>query len=333
MATTELTLEEIGALASAALTANGASSAHADAVASTVMRAERDGSASHGLFRLPGYVASLRSGKVDGQAEPGITRLTPAVVAVDGAMGFAPLALKRGLPVLAEAAAELGVAVMRLNNIFHFAALWPEVEALAEHQLAAIACTAATPMIAPAGSTTALLGTNPIAFAWPRPGQSPLVFDMATARLARGDVMIAARDGHTLPDGTGLGPDGAPTNDPAKVLEGVQLPFGGYKGSAIALMVELLSAGLTGDCFSYQAGAIDNRDGGPPKGGELVVAFSPALLAGPGWADHSAAFFDQLEALDGVRLPGARRHRNRLDQGPRALNAELVETVRGLCTS
>ena len=272
----------------------------------------RDGSVSHGLFRVPGYVTSLRSGKVDGAAEPEILRLTPAVVSADGRMGFAPYTLEKSLPVLAKVAKDVGVAAMRIINSFHFAALWRETEELSEHNLVSIACTSYMPAVAPAGAKTAFLGTNPLSFSWPRPGRSSLTFDMATARLAKGDILIAARDGHKLPDDAGLGPDGEPTNDPNEVLKGVILPFGGYKGSAISIMVELLAAGLTGDQFSWEAKENDNGDGGPAKGGELIIALDPAVLAGEGWEKHCAEFFDKLEGLEGVRLPGARRHKNRL---------------------
>jgi len=108
------------------------------------------------------------------------------------------------------------------------------------------------------------------------------------------------------------------------------LPFGGYKGSAIALMVELLCSGLTGDHFSYEAEIHDVADGGPAKGGEFILAMSPKLIAGEGWEAHCEAFFDKLGALEGVRLPGARRHNNRTDDGPRALNSSLLEKIRAL---
>ena len=85
--------------------------------------------------------------------------------------------------------------------------------------------------------------------AWPKKNDHPVVFDMATATMAKGEVMIAARDGHMLPDGVGLGENGQPSNDPKDILKGVLLPFGGYKGSAISMMVELFAAGLTGDAF------------------------------------------------------------------------------------
>lgn len=328
--TTALTLGEIEALARETLLANGCDEANAKAIANTIVRAERDGSASHGLFRLPGYVKSMKSGKVNGAASPVIEHKLAAVLSVDGGNGYAPYTLECALPELAKAAKTTGIAVMRLYNSYHFAALWPEVEYLAEQNLVGIACTCFKPSVAPAGATKAFFGTNPLAFAWPRPDSMPVVFDMATSRLAKGDVMLAARDGHDLPDGTGLGPDGQPSNDPNEVLKGVLLPFGGYKGSAISMMVELLSAALTGDQFSYEAQAQDNNDGGPARGGELIIAISPELVAGEGWDSHANGFFDEMGALEGVRLPGARRHVNRQDEGTREVNSALIETVKGL---
>ena len=330
MTVTALTLAEIETLAKDTLLANGCDEANANAIANTIVRAERDGSASHGLFRLPGYVKSMKSGKVNGAASPVIENKLAAVVSVDGNHGYAPYTLECALPVLAKAAKTSGIAVMRLYNSFHFAALWPEVEYLAEQNLVGIACTCFKPSVAPAGAKQAFFGTNPLAFAWPRPDDTPVVFDMATSRLAKGDVMLAARDGHALPDGTGLGPDGQPTNDPNEVLKGVLLPFGGYKGSAISMMVELLSSALTGDQFSYEAQAQDNNDGGPARGGELLIAISPELVAGDGWDSHAGGFFDEMSALEGVRLPGARRHINRKDEGTRDVNSALIETIKGL---
>jgi delta1-piperideine-2-carboxylate reductase len=294
--------------------------------------AERDGSVSHGLFRLPGHVASLRSGKVNGSARPVEQRLTPAAIRLDGDRGFAPLTLEHGVPLVAAAARELGVAVLAIRNSFHFAALWPEVEAIAAEGLVGLACTVHTPMVAPFGAREAFFSTNPLAFAWPRPGREPYVFDLATGAMARGEIGVAARDGHPVPPGVGLDAQGDPTTDAAAIHDGgVILPFGGHKGSAIATMIELLAAGLVGDWFSYEAVEVDNRDGGPAIGGEFVLALSPEVLAGPGWAEHSEGFLARLGALDGVRLPGERRFANRRDTGPRAIDADLVTTLRGLC--
>ena len=324
MSTVSLDLDEIYALAHDTMISNGCDEANACALADIVTRAERDGSHSHGLFRIPGYVKALRSGKVDGKAKPSVQRKTAAVVHVDGKGCFAPIAQEVGLPVLAEVASEIGVAALSLTNIHHFAALWPETEFLADRGLVGIACTAYMPTVAPAGSKEKFFGTNPISFAWPRPGHTPVCYDMATSSMALGDLQIAARDGKTVPLGTGLDSDGNETTDPAKIAAGVLLPFGGYKGSAIALMVELLAGGLTGEQFSYEALENDNGDGGPAQGGQFILAMSPEIISGK---DTSAQTEECLTGLEGVRLPGARRHRNRLDSGPRDINEALVETI------
>ncbi len=330
MSKVTLELDEIYKLAHDVMLANGCDSDNAAALADIICRAERDGSHSHGLFRVPGYVKALRSGKVDGKAKPTVKHVTPAVIQIDGNGCFAPLAQAVSLPLLADATGKIGIAALSLVGIHHFAALWPETEYLADRGFVGLACTAYMPMVAPAGSKEALFGTNPISFAWPRPGHGPVVYDMATAAMAMGDVQIAARDGHDVPPGTGLDADGNPSTDPAAIAKGVLLPFGGYKGSAIALMVELLAAGLTGEQFSYEARATDNEDGGPPRGGEMIIGMSPDIIAGLNWQDHVEAFIQKMTSLNGVRIPGTRRHKNRLDTGPRQINAALVDTIKEL---
>ena len=328
-----LTLSEVEDLARTCLLANGCDRANADAVAATVTAAERDGAKSHGLFRMPGYIASLRSGKVNGRADPKAEVIAPAVVRVDGDGGYAPLAHERSRPPLIARAREQGLAALALVRVHHFSALWVEVEALAREGLIAFACTAYTPAVAPAGARQAFFGTNPIAFGWPGGySRPPMVFDQATAAMARGEVMIAARDGHELPPGVGLGPDGQPSQDPNEVLKGVLLPFGGYKGSAIAMMVELLCAGLIGEGFSFEAARYDNRDGGPPRGGEFMLAIDPGRFGdGDGWRGHAEEFFKELTALHGVRLPGDRRYANRARSPhdgveiPQSLHEKILE--------
>lgn len=127
----QLSLNAVFELANRCLLVNGCNMENAEAVAAVILAAERDGSSSHGLFRLPGYVASLRSGKVDGNAAPEIERLAPGVLQVDGGGGYAPLALQVGRPVLIEAAQLQGLAALALTNVHHFGALWIEVEARA----------------------------------------------------------------------------------------------------------------------------------------------------------------------------------------------------------
>jgi LDH2 family malate/lactate/ureidoglycolate dehydrogenase len=328
-----LTLDQVHTLAWQVLRTQGVSEPQARAIADTIAAAERDDCKSHGLFRLPGYVSSVRSGKVTPDAVPQVHELAPAVVQVDGQNGFAPLALQMGCAPLIEKACCHGIAALAVTRIYHFAALWPEVEMLATHGLVAFAFTAAMSYVAPAGGSKPVYGTNPMAFAWPRSGHPPLVFDQASSASARGEIQLHLRDGAPIPVGWAIDADGHPTTDAAAALAGAQLPFGGYKGAAIALMIELLAGALIGEVFSFEASALDNDDGGPPVGGELIIALDPARCAGHGDQErqraHAERLFSKVLAQEGTRLPSDRRYAARQRtprQGirvPRVLYEEL----------
>ena len=328
--TIDVNLDEIFSLAKAALIKHGANEENADAVANTVTNAERDGSISHGLFRIPGYIKALQSKKVDGSAKPEIEEVTPVILRCDAKNGFAPLAHQYGIKKLIEAAQKFGIAGLAIQRCHHFAALWPEVEQISEQGLVGLTSVSYMPGVAPSGGATALFGTNPIAFSWPRPGNNPIVFDMATASMAKGEIQIAARDGHSVPLGTGLSASGELTTDASEIDKGVLLPFGGHKGSVIALMVELLSGPLVGETFSYETKERDNGDGGPAQGGQFILAMSPSILSGKDTSEQTEQFLKQYNNIDGTRLPGARRHENRKDTGPRKVNLELINTIKGL---
>jgi LDH2 family malate/lactate/ureidoglycolate dehydrogenase len=328
-----LTLEEVHALAFEALVANGFSAAQARAIANTVTAAERDLCTSHGLFRIAFYVNALNNPDVDPTAVPVVSELASAVAHVDGCFGFAPLALEMGAAPLVEKARAQGIAALCLNNIYHIAALWPELERVAEQGLAAFAFTAALPYMAPAGGTHPLYGTNPMAFAWPRKDHPPLVFDQASSVTARGEIQIHLRDGKPIPEGWAIGPDGDPTTDPETARRGAQLPFGGHKGAAIALMVELLAGALVGDLFSYEAAAKDTGTGAP-LGGEFLIAIDPGRCVRDGDSEkqlaHAERLFQKIGEQEGTRLPSDRRYaaRERTPKEgvriPRSLHQTLV---------
>jgi len=327
--TLHLSLDHLHRLAREALEAQGCSPAQAGAIADTVTAAERDGARSHGLFRIPFYVRAIREAGAVADAEPVVRDLAPAVVGVDGGLGFAPLALQRGAEPLAERARSQGIAALALTNVFHIAALWPEVERMTDEGLVAFAFTGAINYVAPAGGSEPLYGTNPMAFGWPRVDGPPIVFDQASSAAARGEIQLHRRCAEPLPEGWAVGPDGAPTTDPDTALAGAQLPFGGHKGAALALMVELLAGALIGDLFSYEAGEYDTAGTGAPRGGEFMIAIDPARCTADG--DRAArlaraeALVARILAQDGTRLPGQRRHERR----QRSL-AEGVEVPRQL---
>lgn len=331
-----LTLDEVHALANRALTASGFSVAQAGAIADTVTAAERDECKSHGLFRIPFYVNALKNPNVDATAVPAITDLAPSVVHVDARFGFAPLALQMGADPMSEKAGKNGIAALCINNAYHIAALWPEVERLAERGLVAFAFTAALPYVAPAGGTKPLYGTNPMAFAWPRKNRPPLVFDQASSMTARGEIQLHLRDGKSIPEGWAIGPDGLPTTDPKTALDGAQLPFGGHKGAAIALMVELLAGALVGDVFSFEAGERDTGTGAP-CGGEFLMAIDPkrcVTIGGSDQLDHAERLFEKVLEQEGTRLPSDRRFAARQRtpaEGidiPKSLHENILEFTR-----
>jgi delta1-piperideine-2-carboxylate reductase len=307
-----LTLDKARELAMRCLQANGCNAANAEAIADSMVRAEADICESHGLFRVPGYLAALKSGKVNGNADPKIEPSAPGIIRMDGDGGFTPLALLRGERPLVDLAKKTGIAALAIVDTYHVSALWQEVESIAEHGLIALAVHASKAAVAPFGGSKPFFGTDPMAFAWPRRDGPPMAFDQATSVRAKGEVLVAARDGEEMEPGVGIGPDGSPTTDPHEILNGALLTFGGYKGASIGLMIELLSSSLIGEWAAYEQKERDNNDGGPPRGGELVVAFDPGRFGNAeGWLDHSEALFEELLSQDGTRLPGDRRLANR----------------------
>lgn len=312
-AAVHLTLDGVQALAFGALTANGMSPANANVVADVVTCAERDGTRSHGLFRLPGYVSAMRNGRVDGTAVPEVTDVAPGLVLVDSRDGFAPPAVAAGrAPAMAKARRQ-GIAALGLIRNNNLNALWWDVEAFATEGFIALAMANTRSFVAPWGGRTALFGTDPIAFACPRGDAPPLVFDFATSAAARGEIMVAAREGHAIPEGCALDRDGNPTTDAQAALDGVMLPFGGHKGNAVTIMVELLAAALTGGNLCFESSDQFRRfggDAGPSNAGELIVVIDPAGFHRdfPGRVE---GLLRQILAQDGTRLPGDRRYARR----------------------
>lgn len=305
-----ISLEEVHRVTEAALRVHGASAENADAVAKTITAAERDDCKAHGLFRVPFYVKGLKDGKVNGKAVPAVQDISPALARVNAHRGYAPLAIRVGIEELVDKATTNGIGAVAIVNCYHVAALWPEVEWLAERGFVSFAFTQYLAFVAPAGGTQRVYGTNPMAFGWPREGAPPLVFDQASSASSRGDLLLHHRDGKRLPLGWAVDSDGNPTSDPAEGLKGAQLPFGGYKGAALALMVELLAGALIGTPFSFEATEMDPREDMPPLGGELVIAVDPTKFhvdpQDP--LSHSEKLFDRVLSQEGTRLPSDRRY-------------------------
>ncbi|MFF7710053.1 Ldh family oxidoreductase [Pseudomonas sp. NPDC007930] len=303
----------------------------ASVLATNCATAERDGAHSHGVFRIKGYLSSLASGWVSGTAVPVVEDVASGYVAADAAGGFAQPALHAARPLLVAKARAAGIAVLAIRNSHHFAALWPDVEPFAEEGLVALSVVNSMTCVVPHGASKPVFGTNPVAFAAPCAGGAPIVFDLATSALAHGDVQIAAREGHSLPPGSGVDRHGQPTCDPAAVLDGgALLPFGGHKGSALSMMVELLSAALTGGHFSFGFDWSQHPGAQTPWTGQLIIVIDPAKAAGVPFAERAQTLVAHMREAGVERMPGERRQRNRARAAAEGipLKAEVLAQLR-----
>jgi len=291
----------------------GLSAENAAVVASVVVAAERDGTVSHGLFRLPGYLATLRSGWVDGHAVPTVTQVAPSLLLADARNGFAQVALAAARDRLGAMARAQGMAALCTGNAHHFAALWPDIEPFAEAGLIALTVLNSRSRIVVFGGRRKVLGTNPIAFACPRGDGPPLVWDQATSVVAQGEVLRARQAGHAVPAGVGVDASGRPTTDPAAILDGgALLPFGGHKGATIALMIEVLAGALSGGRFGFEDRSAEYPGAQTSNGGQFVLLIDPARTAGAGFTQRVDMLVAMLREAGSERLPSDARHARRL---------------------
>ncbi|MBZ9538026.1 Ldh family oxidoreductase [Modicisalibacter tunisiensis] len=327
---TQLTLGEAEALARDALAAVGVPGWEAGVSARALLDAERDGLPSHGLSRLPFYLAQARSGKVAADARAEI-EVRGSVVRVDARHGLAFPAIARGVEAAVPLARELGMVAVAIAHSHHFGVAGAPVEQLARDGLVALAFSNAPSAMAPWGGKRPLYGTNPIAFASPRADADPLVIDLSLSKVARGKVMLAKKAGEPIPEGWALDIEGRPTTDPDAAIAGSMVPAGDAKGAALALMVELLTAGLTGSHFGFQASSFFEAEGEPPGVGHLILAFDPAHFS-EGYTGHVETLLTAMLEQEGVRLPGDRRYATRERHAESIeLPVALVEELRAYC--
>ncbi|WP_374444469.1 Ldh family oxidoreductase [Stella sp.] len=304
---TTLSLEALEELARTVLVRAGTEAGNAAAVAAALVAADADGIASHGVARLPAYADQVRSGKVDGHARPALRQTAAATLVVDAADGFAFPAVRLGLERAAELAPETGIVAVGVHRSHHFGVAGHHVERLAARGLVGLAFTNSPAALAPWGGRRPIYGTNPIAFACPRAAAPALVVDLSLSKVARGRIMVAAQKKEPIPEGWAVDREGRPTTDADAALAGTMLPMGDAKGAALALMVELLAAGLTGGNYASEAGSFFTADGPKPRIGHLFLAIHPPALAGEGFLDRVAVLLDAALGQEGVRLPGDRR--------------------------
>ncbi len=312
MGETTIAATDLEALIARALIASRTSASNAASVAAALTAAEIDGQKGHGLSRVPSYAAQARSGKVDGHAVPRVHAPRPATIMIDVAGGFAYPALDLAVEKLPSLAAQFGIAAGGLVHSHHCGVVGRHVERLERAGMVALMVANTPQAMAAWGGKRAVFGTNPIGFAVPRRDREPLVIDMALSEVARGKIMTAAQKGDPIPLGWAVDEAGRPTTDAKAALKGTLTPVGGAKGAALALMVEILAAALTGANFAAEASSFFDAEGSSPGVGQTLIAIAPDGMAGREvFLDRFAILAEMVEGDAGARLPGGKRLQGR----------------------
>ena len=330
MADTFLTLEEVRELARSAAETSGANKDNANSLAASVEAAEAQGLSNVGLAHLPDYCDGLRSGAIDGNALPSVVKPTPMVFQIDAHSGLAHPGFDRVYEELVSAAKQFGVAIFSQRNAYTCGALGYFVDKLARDGLVAQAtANAGPPAIVVPGENKPVFGTNPLAFAVPGLDGAALIIDQSSSASALVNIRAAAKKGEQIPEGWAVDSQGQPTTDPGTALEGALLAMGGgYKGTNIALLVEILSAGLTGANWSCDAPSFIGENQ-CPNVGLLIIVIDPAIVFGDGFEERISNYMKRFTSDYGGRAPGSKRN-DALMNNKRGVSVptELISRIR-----
>ncbi len=337
-----MTEAELAALASRALRGLGVEAAHAEDTARILVLGDLFGHHTHGVSRLESYGERLELGGIKARPDIRVDQVAPGMLRTDGDNGLGAAVGLRALRAAMQAARETGIAIAFARTSNHFGACGPYCWIAAQEGFASIVGSNATPTIAPTGGRDTRVGNNPLALGVPRPGADPVILDMAMSVVARAKLRDAVKRGESIPATWATDRGGRPTTDPKAAIEGFLLPFGGYKGYGLAVMVDLFAGVLSGASYTHAGEFVDR----PPAARAAHRAFlrgdrhrpaGPRGLARRSrrrFRGHRARDAGQADPASPVRLPGERemeemRHRQRT-RGDRGRRQALVEKLEGV---
>ena len=304
----KLPVAEVEALVSAVLQK---AAAMADSTARALALAESQGLGSHGLSRVAQYATHLRNGRVNGAAVPQVLHRKGGALVVDAQEGLAFPACELAVREAVSAAQTQGVAFAGVVRSHHCGVVVDHLRAAAEAGMVCLGFANSPAAMPAAGGKHPIFGTNPVAAVFPRAAGLPLMIDLSLSEVARGKLMVAAKDGKPIPEGWALDAEGRPTTDPKAGLAGSMLPIGAVsspKGAMLALVVELLVTAVIGANFGFEASSFFVDEGNRPGIGQAFIVIDPGALAGrDGFLSRVEVLVGEMQRDDGVRLPGARR--------------------------
>ncbi|KAI1853182.1 hypothetical protein JX265_011463 [Neoarthrinium moseri] len=258
------------------LKGNGVSAKNASTVARCLVQADLRGVDTHGINRIPSYMARIQQGALDAAADPVVTKVTPVVGQVDGRNGFGFVAAHAGMKLAIEMAEQFGIGMVSIKHSNHFGMSAWIVQQAIDANMMSLVFTNSSPALPAWGGKSKLMGVSPIACG--APGRDkPFILDMAPSVAARGKIYKAKRREEKIPLDWALDAEGNPTDDPTAALGGVMLPMGGPKGSALAIMMDVFSGVLSGSAFAgHVTGPYDPSK--PADVGHFLVAIKPDLF-------------------------------------------------------
>lgn len=332
-----LTIAEAEQLVAGALRAAGAKATAAECTARALVDAQAQGLGSHGLSRVPQYAGFLKNGRAVGTAEPVIINERAASVLVDAGNGLAFPACELAVNTAIGKAAQAGSCIATVTNSHHFGVAAGHLQPVCDAGMIGLAMGNSPAAMPVPGGSKALLGTNPLAACFPRQRAPGIVIDLSLSEVARGKIMVAAREGKSIPPGWALDAAGQPTTDAKAALAGSMLPLGSGSGSAkggmIALLIELLVTSLTGASFGAEADSFFETEGNQPRLAQCFIVIDPSGFAGRETsAQRIEALVSAMLSDETVRLPGARRSalRDQAKADGISVSASLVEQIRAL---
>lgn len=313
-----LGIDEARELARRAALAAGADELTATSLANATIAAERSGHRSVGFAHLPDYLDGFASGRIAGAVQPDIHFPTLTTIRVDANAGIAQLGFDLAFDRLVENAKQYGVALFLQANSYTVGELGYYTRRLAEANLVCLATSNGPAMVTTTQSRQPVFGTNPLSFAAPLAGGPPMVIDQSSSATAFVNIRDAAARGEAIPEMWALGATGTPTTNARDALTGMLLAFGGARGANIALIVEVLSAGMTGANWSLDAPSFQAGDQSPGVG-LFIVAIDPAALA-PNLPDRLASQVERLSAK-GIYVAGRGESLDHITLSPALLAA------------
>ncbi len=298
-----INVKEILNVSKSALVQHGSDDWVATHVAEAIAASESVGNRICGLYYLESYCEQLISGRVSGRAYPEVHLVRPSSVYVDAKDGFAQPAFSKGLPEVLKVAQENGIASLSIGRTHTCTSLGFFTKKIAQAGFLGLGFTNASPIVAPPGGKSRIIGTNPIAFSVPDGnGGIAMQFDQSTTTVALGKITMAKAAGKSIPEGWALDKDGKPTTSPEEAIQGTLVSAGGYKGWGFGLMAEILVAGMTGGRISKNVAPLKAKEGEPHNLGQFYIVIDP---------NSGASFYNRLEELTAIisaeedtRMPG-----------------------------